>query len=105
MRFGTSRAALALLPPRPSPRIPRLPMISAFVRLLKPLFLPLLRLKLEPPHLPEGVTLVRHLRPAEPWLGLKYAGVVFGFSLQLLALSAALVALAVAGKTQGEVVI
>ncbi|MBL8951206.1 MAG: hypothetical protein JNK82_10545, partial [Myxococcaceae bacterium] len=49
-------------------------MISTFVRAVRPLFLPLLKLKLEPPHLPEGVTLVRHLRPAEAWLGLKYAG-------------------------------
>jgi membrane protein YdbS with pleckstrin-like domain len=74
--------------------------ISGFVQLLKPLFLPLLKLKLEPPHLPEGVTLVRHLKPAEAWLGLKYAGVLLGFSVQLFVLSSGLVAALAARNTE-----
>ena len=38
-------------------------MIALIVRMLRPIFLPLLKLKLEPPHLPEGTTLVRELKP------------------------------------------
>jgi membrane protein YdbS with pleckstrin-like domain len=44
-----------------------------------------------PPHLPEGVTLVRHLKPAEAWLGLRYAGALVGIVFQLFVLSAVLV--------------
>lgn len=75
-------------------------MISAFVRRVQPLFLPLLKLKLTPPHLPEGVTLVRHLRPAEAWLGLKYAGALIGTLLQLFVLAAAFAGALVAQKTE-----
>lgn len=80
-------------------------MISGFVKLVKPLFLPLLKLKLEPPHLPEGVTLVRHLKPAEAWLGLKYAGVLLGFSVQLFVFTTGLIASIAAQKTEPAVVL
>ncbi len=53
-------------------------MIALFVRMLRPLFLPVLRLKLEPPRLPEGTTLVRELKPEPAWLTLKYLGVLVG---------------------------
>lgn len=75
-------------------------MISAFVQLLKPLALPVLKLKLEPPHLPEGVALVRHLKPAEAWLGLRYAGTLVGFSVQLFVFTSALVASVAAQKLE-----
>lgn len=75
-------------------------MISAFVRWVQPLFLPLLKLKLTPPHLPEGVTLVRHLRPAEAWLGLKYAGALIGTLFQLFVLTAAFAGALVARQTE-----
>jgi membrane protein YdbS with pleckstrin-like domain len=55
----------------------------------------LLSLKTDPPHLPEGVALVRHLKPAPPWLGLRYAYVLlrsiptlFGFSFAMLVTAA-----------------
>ncbi|MBK7859223.1 MAG: PH domain-containing protein [Archangiaceae bacterium] len=76
-------------------------MISALTQALTPLFLPLLKLELKAPHLPEGVTLVRHLKPAPAWLGLRYAGVLFGLSMQLLALGGATFGLLVTGKPEG----
>jgi membrane protein YdbS with pleckstrin-like domain len=62
-------------------------MMSALVALLKPVLMPLLKIKTTPPHLPEGVELVRHLKPADAWLGLRYAGVLLRTVPQLLALS------------------
>ena len=55
-------------------------MIALVVRMLRPIFLPLLRLKLDVPHLPEGSTLVRELKPEENWLTLKYLGVLGSFA-------------------------
>lgn len=78
-------------------------MISSIVALLRPLFLPLLKLDLRAPHLPEGVSLVRHLKPAAPWLGLKYAGVLLGFSFQLLAMGGALAGAMIARQTAAVV--
>ncbi len=51
-------------------------MIAALVRALRPVFAPLLKLRLEPPHLPEGATEVRHLKPAEGYLSYRYVGVL-----------------------------
>jgi membrane protein YdbS with pleckstrin-like domain len=65
-------------------------MMAVLVGLLKPVLLPLLRLKDTPPHLPEGVALVRHLKPADAWLGLRYAGVVAGTVPQLIAVAVGL---------------
>lgn len=47
-------------------------MISMLVKGLRPLFVPLLKLRMDAPHLPEGSTLVRQLKPAPAWLTLKY---------------------------------
>lgn len=47
-------------------------MIAPIVKLLRPVFLPLLKLRLDPPHLPEGTTLVRELKPEPQWLTLQY---------------------------------
>ena len=53
-------------------------MIALLVKILRPVFLPILKLRLEPPHLPEGNTLVRELKPEPAWLTLKYLGVFAG---------------------------
>ena len=50
------------------------------IGLIRPLVVPLLKLELKPPHLPEGQHLVRHLRPALVWLKLKYAVAALGFA-------------------------
>lgn len=49
------------------------------LRLLKPIFLPLLKLDFRPPHLPEGSSLVRSLKPTEKWLAYKYIRTMLGF--------------------------
>lgn len=70
-------------------------MIALTVRILRPLFLPLLKLKLEAPHLPEGSALVRELKPEPGWLTLRYLGVLLGSAgavFGALATSGALVA-------------
>ena len=51
-------------------------MIAAVVRTLRPVFEPLLKLRLAPPHLPEGATEVRHLKPADGYLSYRYVGVL-----------------------------
>lgn len=58
-------------------------MIELTVRLLRPLFVPLLKLNLQPPHLPEGTSLVRQLRPADAWLTYRYLATLLGLSSQL----------------------
>jgi membrane protein YdbS with pleckstrin-like domain len=50
--------------------------IAATVRALRPLFEPLLKLRMESPHLPEGATEVRHLKPALSYLRYRYVGVL-----------------------------
>jgi membrane protein YdbS with pleckstrin-like domain len=72
--------------------------MSALVALLKPLLMPLLKLNTTPPHLPEGVALVRHLKPADAWLGLRYAYVLFRTLPTLLGLSFVLVVSTAAPK-------
>ncbi|MBI5478003.1 MAG: PH domain-containing protein [Deltaproteobacteria bacterium] len=46
------------------------------MRALRPVFEPLLKLRLAPPHLPEGATEVRHLKPADGYLSYRYVGVL-----------------------------
>lgn len=58
-------------------------MIEALVNLLKPVFVPILRLKMGTPELPEGTSLVRHLRPVQAWLTYRYLGVMLGTAGQL----------------------
>ncbi len=59
-------------------------MIELVVRLLKPVFVPLLKLELKPPHLPEGSALVRHLKPSESWLTYRYLQALFGLLGQVV---------------------
>lgn len=58
--------------------------METLLGLLRPLFLPLLKLRLEPPHLPEGSSLVRHLRPSRSWLVYRYLQVLFGLLNQFI---------------------
>jgi membrane protein YdbS with pleckstrin-like domain len=58
--------------------------MEALLEVLRPIFLPLLKLKLEPPHLPEGSSLVRHLRPAPSWLAYRYLQTLFGLLNQFI---------------------
>lgn len=53
-------------------------MIALLVKILRPLYLPILKLQLQAPHLPEGSTLVRELKPEPGWLTLRYLGVCLG---------------------------
>jgi membrane protein YdbS with pleckstrin-like domain len=70
-------------------------MIALLVKLLRPLYLPVLRLQLTAPHLPEGSTLVRELKPEPGWLTLKYLGVLAGvFGPAIGAVTASAVAIA-----------
>ena len=52
--------------------------METVMRLLKPLILPLLKLDPKPPHLPEGSSLVRELKPSGAWLSFRYLSVLFG---------------------------
>ena len=54
------------------------------LRLLKPIFLPLLKLELTPPHLPEGTSLVRSLKPSDKWLAYRYLQTLFGYANQFI---------------------
>jgi membrane protein YdbS with pleckstrin-like domain len=56
--------------------------IAAVVRALRPLFTPLLKLRLGTPHLPEGATEVRHLKPAESYLSYRYVGVLLAAAVK-----------------------
>lgn len=67
--------------------------MELLLRLLKPLFVPLLKLDLAPPHLPEGTSLVRSLRPSEPWLAYRYLQTLFGFLNQFIGVGVGVVAL------------
>jgi membrane protein YdbS with pleckstrin-like domain len=58
--------------------------METLLGLLRPLFLPLLKLKLEPPLLPEGTSLVRHLRPSASWLAYRYLQTLFGLLNQFI---------------------
>jgi membrane protein YdbS with pleckstrin-like domain len=53
--------------------------VDFLLRLLKPLFLPLLKLDFTAPHLPEGSSLVRSLKPTERWLAYKYLQTLLRF--------------------------
>jgi membrane protein YdbS with pleckstrin-like domain len=60
-------------------------MLGALVALLRPVFVPLLKVDFRAPHLPEGTHLVRHLRPTTAWLKYRYLTVVLSLSTQLFA--------------------
>ncbi len=78
--------------------------METLVRLLRPLFLPLLKLELEPPHLPEGSSLVRALKPTEQWLAYRYLAVLFGLLNQFIGAAVAAVALILSTERLGVVV-
>jgi membrane protein YdbS with pleckstrin-like domain len=79
-------------------------MMNALVRALKPLLLAVLRLHLSAPHLPEGTALVRHLKPADAWLGLRYAGVFVGIIPQLGGLAVATAVISATQQQQGALI-
>ncbi len=59
-------------------------MISAFVSALRPLIEPLLKLRFEPPALPEGSQTLRRLKPSERYLAYAYTGAVLSHVVPLL---------------------
>ncbi|XXF76031.1 PH domain-containing protein [Myxococcaceae bacterium GXIMD 01537] len=63
-------------------------MIAALVAALRPLYLPLLKLRLEPPTLPEGTTAVRTLKPSGAYLTYRYLGVLALSAYSLLVAAA-----------------
>lgn len=75
--------------------------MELLVRLLKPLFLPLLKLELAAPHLPEGSSLVRALKPSDRWLGYRYLQTLFGFLNQFIGLGVAAIALVAKFRAMG----
>ncbi len=78
-------------------------MIALLVKILRPLYLPLLKLQLAAPHLPEGTTLVRELKPQAGWLTLRYLGVLLGAAGPVFAASVSGVLLVAALKGTGAV--
>jgi membrane protein YdbS with pleckstrin-like domain len=67
--------------------------METLLSLLKPIFVPLLKLDESPPHLPEGSTLVRELGPSENWLSYRYLAALFGLLNQFIGTGIAAVAL------------
>jgi membrane protein YdbS with pleckstrin-like domain len=76
--------------------------ISAIVAGLRPLIEPLLKLRFEPPALPEGSQTLRRLKPSERYLTYAYAAALLGHAMPALV---APVLLLVAGLAGGPVVI
>ncbi len=66
--------------------------MELLLRLLKPFFLPLLKLDLAAPHLPEGTSLVRSLKPSDKWLAYRYLQTLFGFLNQFVGVGIAVIA-------------
>lgn len=77
--------------------------MDTLLKLLKPLFLPLLKVDFTPPHLPEGSELVRELKPSEKWLGYRYLQTMFGFLNQFVGFGIAVIALMAKLKGWGAV--
>jgi membrane protein YdbS with pleckstrin-like domain len=76
-------------------------MIATLVNWLKPFFVPLLKLRTEPPHLPEGSSLVRSLRPSEAWFTYRALTAMFGLLGQVIGTGVASVALTAKFGTTG----
>ncbi|MDP3502684.1 MAG: PH domain-containing protein [Myxococcales bacterium] len=68
-------------------------MIELIVRLTRPLYVPLLKLKTEPPHLPEGSALVRSLKPSEAWFTWRALTAMFGLLPQVIGTGVGVIAL------------
>jgi membrane protein YdbS with pleckstrin-like domain len=73
--------------------------VDFLLRLLKPLFLPLLKIDFATPHLPEGSSLVRSLKPTEKWLAYKYLQTLVRFLQPFIFTGIAVVPLV--GKMKG----
>lgn len=73
------------------------------LNILKPLFLPLLKLDFTAPHLPEGTALVRSLKPSERWLGYRYLQTLFGFLNQFIGVAIGIIALVTSLEKWGVV--
>jgi membrane protein YdbS with pleckstrin-like domain len=58
--------------------------IAPLVSALRPLIEPLLKLRFEPPTLPEGSQTLRRLKPSQRYLAYAYTGAVLGHALPLL---------------------
>lgn len=71
------------------------------LRLLKPIFLPLLKLELTPPHLPEGTSLVRSHKPSDKWLAYRYLQTLFGYANQFIGVGIATIALVAKYRSWG----
>jgi membrane protein YdbS with pleckstrin-like domain len=75
--------------------------METLVGWLRPLFLPLLKLDPTPPHLPEGSSLVRQLKPTEQWLAYRYLAALFGLLYQFIGAGVGAVALVTAEPRWG----
>lgn len=75
-------------------------MISAIVASLRPLIEPLLKLRFEPPTLPEGSQTLRRLKPSDRYLAYAYAGALLSYATPFLIAPVLLIAgLAAGGRT------
>lgn len=74
-------------------------MISSFVSALRPLIEPLLKLRFEPPTLPEGSQTLRKLKPSQRYLAYAYTGTALSHAIPFLLAPVLLIAgLAVGGR-------
>ena len=78
--------------------------METLLRFLKPVFMPLLKLTEHPPHLPEGSSLVRQLKPSDAWLSFRYLTVLFGLLNQVIGVGV-LAVLAITGVERWGIVI
>lgn len=78
--------------------------MELLLKLLKPIFLPLLKLDLTAPHLPEGTSLVRSLKPSEQWLAYRYLQTLFGFLNQFIGVGIGVIALVAKFRGWGLVI-
>lgn len=75
-------------------------MISAIVDSLRPLIEPLLKLRFEPPTLPEGSQTLRQLKPSQRYLAYAYAGALLSHAMPFLVVPVLLIAgFAAGGRT------
>lgn len=78
--------------------------METLLKLLLPIFGPLLKLDTRAPHLPEGTALVRATKPAEKWLGYRYLATLFTFLNQFIGLGVVSIGLITGLKTWGVVI-
>ena len=78
--------------------------METLLKVLKPIFLPLLKVTFTPPHLPEGSSLVRSLKPSQKWLGYRYLQTMFGFLNPFIGYGVAMVPLIIKYRTVGAAI-